>query len=178
MDDNELQRATDAILFPETHSTDTVELSLCLSPDAPEERTVHRIRLRQLPIKHAKILAGFVRRIEQAQSESPLTQLDSVADLLVDVATHLLSFYGIKHCSRDVIESSLSFEEVYEFVHRQMVVQREGDFLLVGLRGILRIVRDMIANLDQAIGRQTTVLSQSPPSTPPSVASGGSVLMN
>jgi hypothetical protein len=181
MTDHELQAATDQVMFPEAHPAGQITVSICHDPDRPDVRTAHTIQLRPLPIKHAKILAGYVQRIEAAQAAEGATvlkQLDDIADLFVNIVLHLLSFYGLSGCTREVVETSFSFDDAHAFVRRQMDVQQQNDFLLVGLRGILRIVEYTVRSLDRTIEGRMQEVSQSPPSTRPSAANGELASMN
>src|SRR3989304_5839842 len=70
----------------------------------------HAIPLRPLPIKHAKILSAKVKPFEtffQKEDLSVFEAFSEVADLFIDAAAHLLSFYGIEGASKEWMEENI-----------------------------------------------------------------------
>lgn len=152
----------DAVLFPENHLITARLLD-------------HTVDLRPLPISVCKKLSRKIapvattfEKVQREGGDAGDPELDiTTIDTLLECVGILAAFYKFpSSLSKERLEDELSPEELIDFLQKQLILNRENNFLLFNLRGIIRAV--------DLVGQTTDSNSDKPPSTPPTVINGES----
>lgn len=144
--DAEVNALTDRVLIPELN--------------APMEASIADlvVKLRPLPLKHAKIVQKQVEWLESVDpNEKVLSTLLKIADTYAAITLHLLSFYGHSGYDREWLEEHCDPNEMRLFIERQLAVEATHNFL----RTTLSLFCTTADKLDQLADQFRSQLSSS-----------------
>lgn len=110
-----------------------------------------KVTYRPLPIKQTKILKKQLEPIQTLGNEATVSDsMDVIVETYVTVAANLCAFYGKSGYSKEMIEETLTFDELRDFIQGQLDVQGEHDFLVGPLRGLFAITDVMTKTMATA----------------------------
>jgi hypothetical protein len=155
------EQSEELVLFPETHNTKVKLLDV-------------DVELRPLPIGISKKISKQMEPISNQfakmganQEENPDLDMNTIESLM-DCIMLLAGFYKLpSSISKERLEEEALTEDLIDLLKAQLVLNKENNFLLQNLRGVLRIV-------ELAAEMQNRPTSVNPSSTPPIATDGES----
>ena len=151
------QEKEDLVLFPETHIRKVKLLDVEF-----DLRPLSISACKKLSKRIAPITAEFERIIKEGgDAGNPELDIDTI-DALLDCVVILSQFYKLpSSISRERVEDEASPEDILDVIKWQLMINRDNNFLLQNLRGVVRMI-DLAALLP--------TISPNPPSTLPTVS--------